>query len=161
MIPIIKKFLYHNEYLPRLITFIGLSKLLIADKLETPQYFLSRLIVQLFVSYEVIDKNSEEYHTKLYEIFQNFIFYYSRNVNNIKYIMESVLIVLTTRFLEPVFILGSNNNQLIDTVLYNYKSTKMEHLISFINILNSFNSNFQETNKFFIFKNIWMRSIIA
>ena len=152
MIPIIKKFLYHNDYLPRLITFIGLAKLLIADKLETPQYFLSRLIVQLFVSYEVIDKHSEEYHTKLYEIFQNFIFYYSRNVNNIKFIMESVIIVLTTRFLEPVLIAGPNNKQIVDTVLYNYCSTKMEHLISFINILNSFNSNFQEDNKFFIFK---------
>ena len=117
------------------------------------QFYLSRLVVQLFASYEVIDKHSEEYHTKIYEIFQNFIFYYSRNVNNIKVIMESILIILTSKFLESVFLgTSANNNQIVDTVLYNYINTKMEHLVSFINIINSFNINFQNQNKFFVFK---------
>lgn len=151
--PIVKKFLYHNNYLPRLIIFIGLSKFLIGDKIEFPQFYLSRLIVQLFNSYEIIDKQSEEFHTKLYEIFMNFIIYYTNNPSNIKIIMEATAIILITKLLDSV-IKGStaNNNQLVDTVLYNYLNTKLEHLVSFINVVYNISSKTHDTNKFYVFK---------
>ena len=61
--------------------------------------------------------------------------------------------ILISRFLEPVF-LGSTaaNNQIVDTVLFNFLNTKIEHLVSFINLLNGFNGNFPNSNKFFVFK---------
>jgi hypothetical protein len=136
-----------------LIIFIGISKFLIGDKIEFPEFYLSRLIVQLFDSYEIIDRHSEEYHTKLYEIFMNFIIYFSNNSSNIKIIMEATAIILTTKLLDPVLNgSGPGNNQLVDTVLYNYLNTKLEHLVSFINIVYNISSKTHDSKKFYIFK---------
>jgi hypothetical protein len=67
--------------------------------------------------------------------------------------MEATAIILTTKLLDPVLNgSGPGNNQLVDTVLYNYLNTKLEHLVSFINIVYNISSKTHDSQKFYIFK---------
>ncbi len=65
--------------------------------------------------------------------------------------MEATAIILTTKLLDPVLNgSGPGNNQLVDTVLYNYLNTKLEHLVSFINIVYNISSKTHDSKKFLV-----------
>ena len=145
---IITKYLYHKEYTPRVIAFMGLCKLLMVDRVTKHEFILSRLFVALFKSFEILDKSSEEYNIKIYEIMNNFMYFYSiKGKKHINSVVKAINLILTTQFM-------FNNETVYDrSVLSDYVDTKFDFLNQFLYIIYE-NSNEKANTSFmnFIFK---------
>ena len=136
---IIDKYLYHQEYTPRILAFMGICKLLIVDRLTKHEFLLSRLFVALYKSFDIFDKPSEEYNVKIYEIMNNFMFFYSsKGKKRIYSVLKAINIILTSQMF-------FNNETIYDrSILSDYSDTKIDFLNRFLIIVYE-NSN-EKTN---------------
>lgn len=127
---IISKYLYHSSYTPRVIVFMGLCKLLLADRVTKHEFLLSRLFVTLYRSFEIIDTQSEEYNIKIYEIMNNFMYFYSLSgKSHVNAIIKAIKVILTTQ------LLFSNDNSYDKSVMSDYGDTKIDFLNQFLYIV--------------------------
>lgn len=127
---IISKYLYHPSYTPRVIVFMGLCKLLLADRVTKHEFLLSRLFVTLYRSFEIIDFQSEEYNIKIYEIMNNFMYFYSLSgKNHVNSIIKAIQVILTTQ------LLFSTDNSYDKSVISDYSDTKVDFLNQFLYIV--------------------------
>lgn len=143
---IIRKYLYHNQYTPRVVVFLGLCKLLIAKRTARPEFILSRLLVVLAQSFEIMDKQSEDFHLKIQEIMSNFVYFYTMSdKSHTKAIVKAVLIVLTAQMVVP----GDNTYE--RNVVSDYLQTKLEFLHHFLFLIND-QTGSNDTARKIIFK---------
>ncbi len=118
-----KIYLYHPSLIARILTFIGLCKLLIANRIGKPEFVLSRLIVVLSKSFDQTERSNEDFNIKVYEIFSSFLYAYClSDKNHIKSIIKSVVIVLTSH------ILCDSSTKFDRSVVNDYTETKFEFL---------------------------------
>jgi len=105
-----------------LITFIGLCKLLIANRIGRPEFILSRLLVIGYKSNDVSEKANDDYNLKIHEIFRNFFFMYSyHNKHHRKSIINAILIILTAHLI--------NDSHIYErSAIKNFAETKFEFL---------------------------------
>jgi hypothetical protein len=145
------KFLYHDDLNARLVSFIGLCKLLIANKISRPEYFLSRMIVILYKSFEIKDYKQEDFHIKIYEIMTSFIFFYSKMGKNAnKSILKSLFIIILCQ------LIGTDRLQL-RSLFNDFQETKVEFINTFLKTIcdNSQDIKFPRKILFKIFKFIY------
>lgn len=127
---IIHKYLYHPSATARVIVFMGICKLLMIDRLTNHEYLLSRLFVCLYKSFQVFDKESEEYNIKIYELMNTFMYFYSlKGKKYIKNVVEAVNVILTSQ------LMFGNESAHDKSVLGEYSDTKFEFLNRFIYIV--------------------------
>lgn len=100
---IIKKYLYHPDNNAKVIAFTGLCKLLIANRITKPELILSRLLIILHNTLDTdmsTNRKDEDYNIKIFEVMQNFLYAYCvSNKNNIKSIINALLIALTSKMI--------------------------------------------------------------
>jgi len=127
---IVDKYLYNKSYDARVLAFMGICKMLLANKFSPPEYLLSRLFVCLYRSYQITDKESEDYNIKISEIMNNFMYFYSmEGKNHIRAIIHAIEIILTSQLYfqnEP----GYDKN-----LLSHYSNTKYDFLNKFLYII--------------------------
>ena len=127
---IIHKYLYHPSATARVIVFMGICKLLMIDRLTNHEYLLSRLFVCLYKSFQVFDKESEEYNIKIYELMNTFMYFYSlKGKKYIKNVVEAVNVILTSQ------LMFGNESAHDKSALGEYSDTKFEFLNRFIYIV--------------------------
>ena len=127
---IVDKYLYNKSYDARVLAFMGICKMLLANKFNPPEYLLSRLFVCLYRSYQIIDKESEDYNIKISEIMNNFMYFYSiEGKNHIRAIIHAIDIILTSQLYFQNEI-GYDKN-----LLSYYSNTKYDFLNKFLYII--------------------------
>ena len=127
---IIHKYLYHPSATARVVVFTGICKLLMVDRLTNHEYLLSRLFVCLYKSFQVFDRESEEYNTKVYELMNTFMYFYSlKGKKYVKNVVEAVNVILTAQ------LMFGNDSAHDKSVLGEYSDTKFEFLNRFIYIV--------------------------
>ncbi len=127
---IVDKYLYNKNYDARVLAFMGICKMLLANKFNPPEYILSRLFVCLYRSYQITDKESEDYNIKISEIMNNFMYFYSiEGENHIRAIIHAIEIILTSQlYFQNEF--GYDKN-----LLSHYAGTKYDFLNKFLYII--------------------------
>ena len=127
---IVDKYLYNKNYDARVLAFMGICKMLLANKFNPPEYLLSRLFVCLYRSYQITDKESEDYNIKISEIMNNFMYFYSiEGENHIRAIIHAIEIILTSQlYFQNEF--GNDKN-----LLGHYAGTKYDFLNKFLYII--------------------------
>ena len=127
---IVDKYLYNKNYDARVLAFMGICKMLLANKFNPPEYLLSRLFVCLYRSYQITDKESEDYNIKISEIMNNFMYFYSiEGENHIRAIIHAIEIILTSQlYFQNEF--GYDKN-----LLSHYAGTKYDFLNKFLYII--------------------------
>ena len=127
---IVDKYLYNQNYDARVLAFMGICKMLLANKFNPPEYLLSRLFVCLYRSYQITDKESEDYNIKISEIMNNFMYFYSiEGENHIRAIIHAIEIILTSQlYFQNEF--GYDKN-----LLGHYAGTKYDFLNKFLYII--------------------------
>ena len=127
---IVDKYLYNKNYDARVLAFMGICKMLLANKFNPPEYLLSRLFVCLYRSYQITDKESEDYNIKISEIMNNFMYFYSiEGENHIRAIIHAIEIILTSQlYFQNEF--GNDKN-----LLGHYAGTKYDFLNKFLFII--------------------------
>ena len=127
---IVDKYLYNKNYDARVLAFMGICKMLLANKFNPPEYLLSRLFVCLYRSYQITDKESEDYNIKISEIMNNFMYFYSiEGENHIRAIIHAIEIILTSQlYFQNEF--GYDKN-----LLGHYAGTKYDFLNKFLYII--------------------------
>ena len=127
---IVDKYLYNQNYDARVLAFMGICKMLLANKFSPPEYLLSRLFVCLYRSYQITDKESEDYNIKISEIMNNFMYFYSMaGKNHIIAIIHAIEIILTSQLYFQNE-LGFDKN-----LLSHYSNTKYDFLNKFLYII--------------------------
>ena len=127
---IVDKYLYNKSYDARVLAFMGICKMLLANKFNPPEYLLSRLFVCLYRSYQIVDKESEDYNIKISEIMNNFMYFYSiEGENHIRAIIHAIEIILTSQLYFQNDI-GYDKN-----LLSHYSNTKYDFLNKFLYII--------------------------
>ena len=127
---IVDKYLYNKSYDARVLAFMGICKMLLANKFTPPEYLLSRLFVCLYRSYQITDKESEDYNIKISEIMNNFMYFYSiEGKNHIRAIIHAIEIILTSQLYFQNE-LGFDKN-----LLSHYSNTKYDFLNKFLYII--------------------------
>ena len=127
---IVDKYLYNKNYDARVLAFMGICKMLLANKFNPPEYLLSRLFVCLYRSYQITDKESEDYNIKISEIMNNFMYFYSiEGENHIRAIIHAIEIILTSQLYFQNE-LGYDKN-----LLAHYAGTKYDFLNKFLYII--------------------------
>ena len=127
---IVDKYLYNQNYDARVLAFMGICKMLLANKFSPPEYLLSRLFVCLYRSYQITDKESEDYNIKISEIMNNFMYFYSMaGKNHIIAIIHAIEIILTSQLYFQNE-LGFDKN-----LLCHYSNTKYDFLNKFLYII--------------------------
>jgi len=127
---IVDKYLYNKSYDARVLAFMGICKMLLANKFTPPEYLLSRLFVCLYRSYQITDKESEDYNIKISEIMNNFMYFYSiEGENHIRAIIHATEIILTSQLYFQNE-LGFDKN-----LLSHYSNTKYDFLNKFLYII--------------------------
>ena len=127
---IVDKYLYNKSYDARVLAFMGICKMLLANKFNPPEYLLSRLFVCLYRSYQITDKESEDYNIKISEIMNNFMYFYSiEGKNHIRAIIHAIDIILTSQLYFQNEI-GYDKN-----LLSYYSNTKYDFLNKFLYII--------------------------
>ena len=127
---IVDKYLYNKNYDARVLVFMGICKMLLANKFNPPEYLLSRLFVCLYRSYQITDKESEDYNIKISEIMNNFMYFYSiEGENHIRAIIHAIEIILTSQLYFQNE-LGYDKN-----LLAHYAGTKYDFLNKFLYII--------------------------
>ena len=127
---IVDKYLYNKNYNARVLAFMGICKMLLANKFNPPEYLLSRLFVCLYRSYQITDKESEDYNIKISEIMNNFMYFYSiEGENHIRAIIHAIEIILTSQLYFQNE-LGYDKN-----LLSHYAGTKYDFLNKFLYII--------------------------
>ena len=127
---IVDKYLYNKSYDARVLAFMGICKMLLANKFNPPEYLLSRLFVCLYRSYQITDKESEDYNIKISEIMNNFMYFYSiEGENHIRAIIHAIEIILTSQLYFQND-LGYDKN-----LLSHYSNTKYDFLNKFLYII--------------------------
>ena len=127
---IVDKYLYNKNYDARVLAFMGICKMLLANKFNPPEYLLSRLFVCLYRSYQITDKESEDYNIKISEIMNNFMYFYSiEGKNHIRAIIHAIEIILTSQLYFQNEI-GFDKN-----LLGHYSNTKYDFLNKFLYII--------------------------
>ena len=127
---IVDKYLYNKNYDARVLAFMGICKMLLANKFNPPEYLLSRLFVCLYRSYQITDKESEDYNIKISEIMNNFMYFYSiEGENHIRAIIHAIEIILTSQLYFQND-LGYDKN-----LLGHYAGTKYDFLNKFLYII--------------------------
>jgi hypothetical protein len=145
---IIKKYLYHSEPSPRLVTFTGLCKLLIANRIGKPEFVLARLITVLYKSFDFTERRDEDFHIKIFEIMQNFLYTYCyTNKSHIKTVIKAVLIILTSHMM-------AEGNYFDRTLASTFVETRVEFLNQLLMVVHDFASETSSMKKivFKIFK---------
>ena len=127
---IVDKYLYNKNYDARVLAFMGICKMLLANKFNPPEYLLSRLFVCLYRSYQITDKESEDYNIKISEIMNNFMYFYSiEGENHIRAIIHAIEIILTSQL---YFQIDSGYDK---NLLGHYAGTKYDFLNKFLYII--------------------------
>ena len=127
---IVDKYLYNQNYDARVLAFMGICKMLIANKFSPPEYLLSRLFVCLYRSYQITDKESEDYNIKISEIMNNFMYFYSMaGKDHIIAIIHAIEIILTSQ------LYFSNDLGFDKNLLSHYSNTKYDFLNKFLYII--------------------------
>ena len=127
---IVDKYLYNQNYDARVLAFMGICKMLLANKFSPPEYLLSRLFVCLYRSYQITDKESEDYNIKISEIMNNFMYFYSMaGKNHIIAIIHAIEIILTSQ------LYFSNDLGFDKNLLSHYSNTKYDFLNKFLYII--------------------------
>ena len=127
---IVDKYLYNKSYDARVLAFMGIFKMLLANKFTPLEYLLSRLFVCLYKSYQITDKESEDYNIKISEIMNNFMYFYSiEGKNHIRAIIHAIEIILTSQLFFQND-LGYDKN-----LLGHYSNTKYDFLNKFLYII--------------------------
>ena len=127
---IVDKYLYNKSYDARVLAFMGICKMLLANKFNPPEYLLSRLFVCLYRSYQITDKESEDYNIKISEIMNNFMYFYSiEGKNHIRAIIHAIEIIMTSQLYFQNEI-GFDKN-----LLGHYSNTKYDFLNKFLYII--------------------------
>jgi hypothetical protein len=127
---IVDKYLYNKSYDARVLAFMGICKMLLANKFNPPEYLLSRLFVCLYRSYQITDKESEDYNIKISEIMNNFMYFYSiEGKNHIRAIIHAIEIIITSQLYFQNE-LGNEKN-----LLSHYSNTKYDFLNKFLYII--------------------------
>ena len=127
---LIDKYLYNENFNARVLVFIGLCKLILENKMTKHEFILSRLFVCLYKSFRIIDKKSLNYNIKIYEIMNNFMYFYSLSgKDNIKSIIKAINIILTSHFY------FSNELSYDKNILCDYADTKFDFLNQFLFII--------------------------
>lgn len=126
---VIKHFLYHQNPSARLITILGLCKLLLANKISHPEHFICRMIVVLYKSFEYTDPKREDFHIKIYEIMSSFVYFYANSgkVQN-KSLLNSILIIFLSQ------IIGQSNFD-FKSVFTEFQETKLEFINQFLKMI--------------------------
>ena len=124
---IVDKYLYNKNYDARVLAFMGICKMLLANKFNPPEYLLSRLFVCLYRS---TDKESEDYNIKISEIMNNFMYFYSiEGENHIRAIIHAIEIILTSQ------LYFQNDSGYDKNLLGHYAGTKYDFLNKFLYII--------------------------
>ena len=127
---IVDKYLYNKNYDARVLAFMGICKMLLANKFNPPEYLLSRLFVCLYRSYQITDKESEDYNIKISEIMNNFMYFYSiEGENHIRAIIHAIEIILTSQ------LYFQNDSGYDKNLLGHYAGTKYDFLNKFLYII--------------------------
>ena len=127
---IVDKYLYNQNYDARVLAFMGICKMLLANKFSPPEYLLARLFVCLYRSYQITDKESEDYNIKISEIMNNFMYFYSMaGKNHIIAIIHAIEIILTSQ------LYFSNDLGFDKNLLSHYSNTKYDFLNKFLYII--------------------------
>ena len=127
---IVDKYLYNQNYDARVLAFMGICKMLLANKFSPPEYLLSRLFVCLYRSYQITDKESEDYNIKISEIMNNFMYFYSMaGKNHIIAIIHAIEIILTSQ------LYFQNDLGFDKNLLSHYSNTKYDFLNKFLYII--------------------------
>jgi hypothetical protein len=109
---------------------MGICKMLLANKFNPPEYLLSRLFVCLYRSYQITDKESEDYNIKISEIMNNFMYFYSiEGENHIRAIIHAIEIILTSQ------LYFQNDSGYDKNLLGHYAGTKYDFLNKFLYII--------------------------
>ena len=133
---VIKKYLYHSDPVPRVIAFTGLCKLLIANRIGRPEFVLARLICVLYKSFETTERTQEDFHVKIFEMMQSFLYAYCLNHRgHVKNMVKAVLIILTTQTM------GDSLGAYEKTVTRDFMDIKFEFLSNFLLVVNDFGSS--------------------
>ena len=91
----ISSFLFCNSLTAKIITFVGALKLIWAQRIDNPEFILSKLILVLFLSYKFKDNEEEEFSYKIKELFQNFLFLYMRSSkSNVNTFLKAIQLLL-------------------------------------------------------------------
>lgn len=143
---IIYKYLYSNDYLPKLLAIISICKLLLQDKIINPEENLSRLIVELYISgqhdilleekkgiYDYINRDKvqervrkQEYFAKVTEIMNNFFYVYSISTKeHFEILINAILKVMSSTAFNDVL---SNNPKSIKSIFTQFSTVKFEFL---------------------------------
>ena len=127
---IVDKYLYNKNYDARVLAFMGICKMLLANKFSPPEYLLSRLFVCLYRSYQITDKESEDYNIKISEIMNNFMYFYSiEGKNHIRAIIHAIEIIMTSQ------LYFQNDIGFDKNLLSHYSNTKYDFLNKFLYII--------------------------
>ena len=127
---IVDKYLYNKNYDARVLAFMGICKMLLANKFSPPEYLLSRLFVCLYRSYQITDKESEDYNIKISEIMNNFMYFYSiEGKNHIRAIIHAIEIIITSQ------LYFQNDLGFDKNLLSHYSNTKYDFLNKFLYII--------------------------
>ena len=106
-----------------------MCKILIANKITRPEFYLSRMIVVLFKSFEITDSKKEDFHVKVYEIMSSFVFFYVNSGKNyVKSLINSIMIVFLCQII-------GENNFVAKTVFTDYLETKLEFINQFLKMI--------------------------
>jgi hypothetical protein len=145
---IIKKYLYHSDPVPRVIAFTGICKLLIANRIGRPEYVLSRLIAVLYKSFQTVERHNEDFHVKIFEIMQNFLYAYClNNKTHIKTVVKSILIIITSQSM------GENTSSSVydKTVARDFQEVRPDFFNQFLLLIHDFAAG-QSSLRKFVFK---------
>lgn len=146
---IIKKYLYHNDPVPRVIAFTGICKLLIANRIGRPEYVLSRLIAVIYKSFQTVERHTEDFHVKIFEIMQNFLYAYCmNNKTHIKSVVKSILIILTSQSMVGESLSSSVYEK---TVARDFQDVRPDFFNQFLLLIHDFAAG-QSSLRKFVFK---------
>lgn len=108
---------------------LGLSKLMLANKISRPEQFLCRMIAVLYKSFEYTDTKREDFHVKIYEIMSSFIYFY---VNSGKAATKSLINSILIIFLSQI--MGQSNFD-YKSVFTEFQETKLEFINQFLKMI--------------------------
>jgi hypothetical protein len=149
---IIRKYLYHPNYIARIIVFTGLCKLLIANRIARQEFALSRMLVVLFKSFDVKDSASEDFYMKIHEILSGFLYFYCTfDKSHLKSVLNSILIIITSHFFNFSLINSYDKH----TVLNTFVDTRFEFIFQIMKLV----SDHSGTNEKLYFKKIILKLV--
>jgi len=108
---------------------LGLSKLLLSNKISRPEQFLSRMIAVLYKSFEFTDTKREDFHVKVYEIMSSFIYFY---VNSGKAANKALINAILIVFLSQI--IGQSHFD-YKSVFTEFQETKLEFINQFLKMI--------------------------